>query len=127
MPQMRLATRLSPLVESSYQVPEQAAFEMKVFAAQAAPYEGCGVIHEDGSVTRVANIFAGNRRHGFEMDIDLDFGVPVVAIWHSHPGGRPFMSDRDHIGMCEMYRMGVKLPWVIVAHGEVTAWELSSD
>lgn len=99
-------------------------FEISVLAARAAPYEGCGIIHIDGSVTSCPNIFEGDRRYQFAMEVDFDFEVPAMAIWHSHPGGRPFMSDHDHAGICEMYRMGVELPWAIAAAGEIHVWDL---
>lgn len=124
-PPRRLAEDLPPVIESDYELSEQTLLTLNVFAAQAAPYEGCGIIHIDGSVTRFANISRLDRRHNFEMEADFDFEIPAFAIWHSHPGGRDFMSDSDHAGMHKMYQAGIKLPWVIVAHGEATIWELA--
>jgi hypothetical protein len=34
------------------------------------------------------------------------------------------MSDHDHAGICEMYQMGVELPWAIAAAGEIHVWDL---
>ena len=125
MTSLRIAASLPPVVESDYNLSEQTLLTLNIFAAQAAPYEGCGIIHVDGSVTRFANIYKGDRRCNFEMEVDFNFDVPAFAIWHSHPGGRYFMSDSDHAGMHAMYQAGIKLPWVIVAHGEATIWELA--
>lgn len=116
---------LPAIVESNHKLSEETIHYLRLFAAQAAPHEGCGIIHIDGSVTRRANVFNGDRRCNFEMEVEFDFDVPAFAIWHSHPGGRNFPSDSDHIGMHKMYQAGIKLPWVIVAAGEVTIWELS--
>jgi proteasome lid subunit RPN8/RPN11 len=115
---------LRPLVELDYVFDPDTLFNLQLHAAKEAPYEACGVIHIDESITLLPNVFEGNRRSNFAMDVDFDFSVPAFAIWHSHPGGRPFMSDSDHLGMTEMYRAGIKLPWVIVAGGRTTMWSL---
>ena len=123
--QLRLAHPLPPIAESDHRLSEETMLVLQIYAEQAAPYEGCGVIHIDGSVTRFANIFRGDRRRNFEMEVDFNnFDIPASAIWHSHPGGRDFMSDSDHAGIHQMYQAGIKLPWVIMANGEATIWEL---
>lgn len=122
--ELRLTQPLPPIVESEYELSDQTILTLQIFAAQAAPFEGCGIIHIDGSVTRFSNIFRGDRRNNFEMEVDFNFDVPAFAVWHSHPGGRDFMSDTDHVGIHNMYQAGIKLPWAIVANGEVTIWDI---
>lgn len=125
--QLRLTDPLPAIIESDYDLSEQTELALVVFAVQAHPYEGCGIIHVDGSVTRFANIFHGDRRGNFEMEVDFDFfDVPAFAVWHSHPGGRDFMSDTDHASMFQMYQAGIRLPWAIVANGQITMWELDA-
>lgn len=124
---LRAVRSLPPVVESGYELSSQTIALLRLFSEREYPYEACGIIHADGSVTSLANVFHGDRRCNFEMEVDFEAGVPAFAIWHSHPGGRDFLSDSDHKNMHEMYQAGMELPWVIVAaDGEITIWELEA-
>ncbi|MCV7100167.1 hypothetical protein [Mycobacterium palustre] len=59
-------------------------------AAQASPFEVCGFIMRDGSITEIRNV-AENPYDTFTMDLrQISRHVDVeriAAIWHTHPGG----------------------------------------
>jgi proteasome lid subunit RPN8/RPN11 len=67
---------------------------LQYLAEIARPLETCGVIHRDGRIVEYNNTFDGDRKLGFDMEIDIH-DDSIVAIWHSHPGGlsRPSQDD----------------------------------
>lgn len=67
--------------------------------------EQCGfIVNLDGMgpcALTVRNIWAGDRRHGFEMDpeeqreIMICHGHELIGLWHTHPSGPPQPSSHD--------------------------------
>lgn len=73
-------------------------------AKQAAPYEVCGFIMEDGDIIEIRNVSLAPMRH-FKMDRSqmfeklkdrVDF---IAGIWHTHPGGTTEPSKTDLEGI----------------------------
>jgi len=73
-------------------------------AQQAAPFEACGFIMEDGDIIEIANVSLAPMR-AFKMDRDemfeklcdrVDF---IQGIWHTHPGGSCHPSETDLDGI----------------------------
>lgn len=71
---------------------------------QAAPYEVCGFIMEQGDIIEIRNVSLAPMRH-FKMDREqlieklsgrVDF---IAGIWHTHPKGttQPSHTDLDGI------------------------------
>lgn len=73
-------------------------------AVQAAPYEACGFILENGEIVEIRNV-ATNPLRGFKMDrrdaIEKLSGISefITGIWHTHPKGtiEPSLIDLDGI------------------------------
>lgn len=73
-------------------------------AMQAAPFEVCGFIMEDGDIIEIRNVSLAPARH-FKMDRQdmveklkdrVDF---IKGIWHTHPGGTTVPSKTDLDGI----------------------------
>jgi len=80
-------------------------------ALQAAPYEACGFIMEDGDIIEIRNTSLAPMR-AFKMDRQqlvekvrdrVDF---IQGIWHTHPKGtiHPSATDLDAIRMGAIQR-----------------------
>jgi proteasome lid subunit RPN8/RPN11 len=73
-------------------------------AMQAAPFEACGFVMEDGDVIEIRNVSLAPARH-FKMDRNqlfeklsdrTDF---IAGVWHTHPGGTTHPSRTDLEGI----------------------------
>jgi len=97
-------------------------------ALQAAPYEACGFILNDGQIIEVANV-AQNPMAYFEMDgqdvakrVTLEQISRISAVWHTHPNGSTVPSHTD----IEAMKCGaVQSHWLyfIATPSAVTQWE----
>ena len=106
---------------------------MQRAAAEAAPFEACGLLFgaegvERASVTANAS---GDPTRRFEIDpgaliaalkAERAGGEPVIGYWHSHPSGDATPSATD----AAMAAADGKL-WVIVAGDAVTAWRAGAS
>lgn len=69
-------------------------------AVQAAPYEACGFIMDDGSILEIRNV-AVNPHRAFRMDhkhmVEKLSGREdfIAGIWHTHPKGTTTPSHAD--------------------------------
>jgi proteasome lid subunit RPN8/RPN11 len=71
----------------------------------ASAEEQCGfIVNLDGlgpCVLTVRNVWAGDRRHGFEMhpgeqeEIMRHHGQDLIGLWHTHPTGPDGPSTHD--------------------------------
>ena len=102
------------------ELPRITQIELMRRALNGHPNEVCGYITKRGEIVDVPNTFDGDRKHGFDMEIDLD--APISKIWHSHPTGPIHPSIDDIPAMEALSTHGSKFPWVIVAPGGVTEW-----
>ncbi len=102
------------------ELPRITQIELMRRALNGHPNEVCGYITKRGEIVDVPNTFDGDRKHGFDMEIDLD--APISKIWHSHPTGPIHPSIDDIPAMEALSTHGFKFPWVIVAPGGVTEW-----
>lgn len=85
-------------------------------AMQDFPNESCGLIVKVGrksQVVRCKNV-ADDPRRFFVMDADdqqrAEEMGEVIAVWHTHPNGRPVPSEADRAGCT-----ATELPWFITA------------
>ena len=73
-------------------------------ALQAAPYEVCGFILDDGDIVEIRNISLAPLR-AFKMDREQMFQKlygrehSIAGIWHTHPGGTTHPSQTDLAGI----------------------------
>lgn len=102
-------------------IPKITQIELMRRALNGHPNEVCGYITVRGDIVDVPNTFNGDRKHGFDMEIDLD--APISKIWHSHPTGPQCPSMDDIPAMAALSAHGFKYPWIIVAPGGVFEWE----
>lgn len=102
-------------------VPGITQIELQWKALKGHPNEVCGYISKYGNVVELPNTFAGDRKHGFDMEVDLD--EPIAAFWHSHPSGPGYPSKDDIPAMELLASHGFKFPWLIVAPGSITNWQ----
>lgn len=90
--------------------------------------EICGYIFRDSSFWCVSNIADDPARSFFmdtkeSMDIQANRGPDIVGVFHSHPGGTPYLSDDDIKGWHP------KLPWnyYLIASGRISQWVKIDD
>lgn len=96
--------------------------DLRYLAIAGYPFEVCGTIHEYGVIHNCQNVFCGDKRHGFDMEVDIE-DKSIVAIWHSHLNGLVEPSKDDLLGMELMATHGLVFPWVIATPKCVTAWQ----
>lgn len=96
-----------------------AAIEKLLFLSkQAAPNEICGFILENGQVYPCENI-AKNPKETFQISLKQwqfaeDNLGDIVAIYHSHPNGLPYLSSLDR-----QMQLATELPWLLVVDNQV--------
>lgn len=112
-----------PVVEAELHLPIDTAATLRWFMARGMPYEVCGIVHRNHLVTQYDNTFGGDKRHGFDMEIDLN-DPDIVALWHTHPNGLPMPSRDDIPCMKLLAEHGFWFPWVIVTPTTITRWTL---
>lgn len=106
-------------VESDF--PQQILNDLMMIAAEGFPLEVCGVIHSRNIIHQYPNTFAGDKRHGFDMEVDID-DRSIRALWHSHPFGPEEPSTDDIPCMDSLAQHGFNYPWIIVTPKSVTEW-----
>lgn len=89
-------------------------------AKQAAPYEACGFVMDDGELIEIRNV-APHPSTQFMMDraqmVEKLSGreESIAGIWHTHPGGTHHPSGTDLKAMS----LGAILPhwdyWIVTA------------
>lgn len=96
-------------------------------AIQAAPYEACGFILNDGEIVEVAN-GAENPLEEWQMTAeDLSKRLTaeqfsqIIAVWHTHPRGSKAPSPKD---IQAMIVGAIKQDWMylIATQDGVTQW-----
>lgn len=101
--------------------------DLRILALQGMPEEVCGIICPHNIIVQLPNTFAGDRCHGFDMEVDMGNSGHIKAIWHSHPTGPDFPSKDDIPSMNLLAERGLTYPWLIVTHKHVTAWRVAFD
>lgn len=101
--------------------PPKVLRDLRVLAFEGLPNEVCGVIHTHNIIHQLPNTFCGDRRHGFDMEIDVH-DDSIKAIWHSHPKGPAEPSKDDIPCMENLISHGFNYPWIIVAPDSITEW-----
>ncbi|WOF44373.1 Mov34/MPN/PAD-1 family protein [Sphingopyxis indica] len=67
---------------------------------EGASIERCGFLLKDGTLVEVPNVHSEPEK-GFDMDSAAmieHLEKPLVATWHTHPGGDPNLSQEDYAG-----------------------------
>jgi proteasome lid subunit RPN8/RPN11 len=95
---------------------------LQYLADTARPFETCGVIHRDGRIVEYPNTYSGDRRRGFDMEIDLH-DVSIATIWHSHPGGLQGPSADDLPCIKLLLEHGFRFNYLIVTATDVHEFE----
>lgn len=105
----------------NFDLPTKVVTDLQILARDGLPYEVCGIIHSHHIIHQYPNVFHGDRKHGFNMDVDIS-SFDVRAVWHSHPRGLNRPSSDDLICMEDLASQGYTVPWIIVTRNEVTEW-----
>jgi proteasome lid subunit RPN8/RPN11 len=100
------------------------------WALAAAPSECCGILRGADrriiALQRADNVAADRSRH-FEIDPSAliavhknvrDGGIALLGYFHSHPNGRAAPSADDVAKAAPDGSI-----WLIIARGEITAWQ----
>lgn len=95
---------------------------LQYLAEVAKPFETCGVIHQNGRIVEYSNTFGGDRRRGFDMEIDLH-DTSITTLWHTHPGGLSKPSDDDLPCIKLLLEHGFKFSYAIVTSTNVYEYE----
>lgn len=103
------------------QIPDYLIKELRFLAIQGYPYEVCGVLHTHNIIHQYPNTFCGDRKHGFDMEINVQDDT-IKALWHSHPDGPDEPSADDLPCMRMLIDHGYNFPWIIVTPKAVTEW-----
>jgi proteasome lid subunit RPN8/RPN11 len=107
--------------KADIEIPFGVQKHLRYLAIQGFPYEVCGILHEHNIIHQYPNTFHGDRRHGFDMEVDIQ-DCSIRAIWHSHPLGPDGPSDDDFPCIQSLAMHGVHYPWLIVTPKTITAW-----
>lgn len=108
-------------------LPNQVASDLRTLAIQGMPEEVCGVVFTHGTILQLPNTFCGDKRHGFDMEIEMSRTAHIKAIWHSHPTGPDFPSEQDKPSMNRLMEYGFDFPWIIVTPKHITTWRAIFD
>lgn len=95
--------------------------DLQGIALTGVPNEVCGVIHEHNIIHQYANTFCGDKRLGFDMEVDIK-DCTIKAVWHSHPAGSIGPSPDDIQCMEQLATHGYNFPWLIITSKEITQW-----
>jgi proteasome lid subunit RPN8/RPN11 len=107
--------------EAKLVIPLSVQKHLRHLTIQGFPYEVCGVLHQHNIIHQYPNTFDGDRRHGFDMEVDVE-DSSIIAIWHSHPSGPDGLSDNDLPCVQSLALHGLHYPWLVVTPKKVTAW-----
>lgn len=70
--------------------------------------EKCGVILKSGLEIEYPNLSSELNEFILDPQVWLDFDEEIVAIFHTHPNGEPFLSTADRVSQVQS-----GLPWVL--------------
>jgi proteasome lid subunit RPN8/RPN11 len=102
-------------------LPDSVKNDLIIMAMTGMPYEVCGLIHPHNIVHQYQNTFCGDRKHGFDMEVDIRNDT-IKAVWHSHPTGPSEPSKDDYACMQQLAEHGFNFPWIIVTTNSITEW-----
>lgn len=108
--------------------------QLKVWADEADPNECCGLIFGDESSVQNVELtrnMSASPATNFEIDPERLIAAEklnrsgekcLLGYFHSHPNGTAIPSQTDAaMATCDGRF------WLIIAAGQITAWELSTD
>ena len=75
--------------------------------------ERCGVVLKDGTEVEYGNLSAESNEFVLDSQAWVDHDDDIVAIFHTHPNGEPFLSTADRISQIQ-----TGLPWVLYTQGK---------
>ena len=75
--------------------------------------ERCGVVLKDGTEVEYANLSEESNEFVLDSQAWVDHDDDIVAIFHTHPNGEPFLSTADRVSQIQ-----TGLPWVLYTGGE---------
>lgn len=105
------------------------------------PIEACGLVWDDGSITRLRNQAASPSRFTVgrtQLAEALAAVSPdeklLAGVYHSHPNASGNLSDEDRESMKLMW-LRIEVPWIIatrqindaVAFDKLTVWVIDED
>lgn len=80
--------------------------------------ERCGVVLNDGQEIEYTNLSLEPNTFILDAKAWIDHDDSIVAIFHTHPQGEPYLSTADRISQLQ-----TKLPWVLYTNGERKVFE----
>ena len=75
--------------------------------------ERCGVVLKDGTEVEYGNLSAESNEFVLDSQAWVDHDDDIVAIFHTHPNGEPFLSTADRVSQVQS-----GLPWVLYTQGK---------
>ena len=75
--------------------------------------ERCGVILTDGTEVECQNLSLVENTFVLDPQVWVDYDDEIVAIFHTHPKGEPFLSTEDRRSQLQS-----GLPWVLYTQGK---------
>jgi proteasome lid subunit RPN8/RPN11 len=107
-------------VNTSEDMPEHIQGLLKALAAGSPGREICGFIMVDWEIRPITNVAKDD--HTFDMDVEEQLNVfvnhkpDIVGVYHSHPSGSTYPSDRD------IWAAPHNMRYWIVTQESVTEW-----
>lgn len=118
-----------------------AAKEVFAHMLELWPEEVCGLIWDDGTITRLRNQAASPSRFSVgqtQLAEALAAQDPneklLAAVYHSHPNGSIALSDEDRTQMSEMWKV-MTVPWAVatrtisdgISYDQLFVWSINPD
>lgn len=75
--------------------------------------ERCGVVLKDGTEVECQNLSQVENTFVLDPQVWIDYDGKIVAIYHTHPDGEPFLSTADRVSQIQ-----TGLTWVLYTQGK---------